>query len=127
MVDDDLATLDLLCEIASDAGWDAMGLTRLADLRATLDRERPSLLILDDDLPDGRGGDLAHELREDPRMRDVPVLVCTAAHPMRQAEIGAWTPVISKPFDLGEIERVLGAAAQEGAGDEGRRSYGRAG
>lgn len=126
-VDDDLATLDLLCEIASEAGWFAMGFTRLAELRATLDHERPDLLILDDDLPDGRGGDLARELREDPRMHDVPLLVCTAAHPMRQAEIGNWAPVISKPFDLGEIERFLDAAARRGPGRYGRQSFERAG
>jgi DNA-binding response OmpR family regulator len=126
-VDDDLATLDLLCEIASEAGWFAMGFTRLAELRASLGRERPSLLILDDDLPDGRGGDLARELRDDPRMHDVPLLVCTAAHPMRQAEIGNWAPVISKPFDLGEIERFLDAAARRGAGHEKPDSLGRAG
>lgn len=126
-VDDDLATLDLLCEIASEAGWFAMGFTRLAELRASLDRERPNLLILDDDLPDGRGGDLARELREDPRTQDVPLLVCTAAHPMRQAEIGNWAPVISKPFDLGEIERFLDAAARRDAGQDRRHSYDRAG
>ncbi|HEX7173187.1 MAG TPA: response regulator [Candidatus Limnocylindria bacterium] len=126
-VDDDLATLDLLCEIASEAGWFAMGFTRLAELRATLDHQRPNLLILDDDLPDGRGGDLARELREDPRTHDVPLLVCTAAHPMRQAEIGNWAPVISKPFDLGEIERFLDAAARRDTGRLGRQSIERAG
>jgi DNA-binding response OmpR family regulator len=128
-VDDDIATLDLLCEIASEAGWFAMGFTRLAELRSSLEAERPRLLILDDDLPDGRGGDLARELREDPRTHDVPLLVCTAAQPMRQAEIGAWAPVISKPFDLGEIERFLDAAARRelGRGHDGRHSFERAG
>ena len=126
-VDDDLATLDLLCEIASEAGWFAMGFTRIAELRACLDRQMPNLLILDDDLPDGRGGDLARELQEDPRMHDVPLLVCTAAHPMRQAEIGHWAPVISKPFDLGEIERFLDAAVRRDAGRDGRHSFNRAG
>jgi DNA-binding response OmpR family regulator len=88
------------------------GFTRLLELRRSLDQARPELLILDDDLPDGRGGDLARDLREDRRMADVPTLVCTAAHPMRQAEINAWAPVVSKPFDLDEIENFLGAAAR---------------
>jgi DNA-binding response OmpR family regulator len=110
-VDDDLATLDLLREIAREAGWTVHGFTRLGDLRAFLDRERPNLLILDDDLPDGRGGDLARELREDGRMTDVPLVVCTAAHPMRRADITRWAPVIPKPFDLDEIERFLASAA----------------
>lgn len=117
VVDDDLTTLELLCEIARDAGWLAKGFTRLDDLRRSLDVGTPTLLILDDDLPDGRGGDLARELRQDDRMADIPILVCTAAHPMRQAEIGALAPVISKPFDLSQIDSFLGAAA-----DRHRRS-----
>jgi DNA-binding response OmpR family regulator len=112
VVDDDIMTCELLCEIAREAGWEAHGFTRLADLQASLRDSTPTLLILDDDLPDGRGGDLARDLREDVRMADVPLVVCTAAHPMRQAEIGAWAPVISKPFELTEIEAFLRAAAR---------------
>lgn len=121
VADDDVATLALLHDLANDAGWDARGFTRLASLRRAIDQQPPSLLILDDDLPDGRGGDLARELRNDPRLAKVPLLVCTAAHPLRQAQIGGWAPVISKPFDLGAIERFLDAsyprAARSSSGD----------
>jgi DNA-binding response OmpR family regulator len=118
VVDDDPTTLELLCEIARDAGWLAKGFTRLDELRRSLDVGTPTLLILDDDLPDGRGGDLARELHGDDRMADVPILVCTAAHPMRQAEIGAWAPVVSKPFDLSQIDAFLGAAADRNRGSD---------
>jgi DNA-binding response OmpR family regulator len=110
VVDDDAVTLSLLCEIASEAGWNARGFTRLGEVRRAFDDGAPSLLILDDDLPDGRGGDLARDLHEDPRLREVPTVVCTAAHPMRQAEIGAWAPVISKPFRLAVLDRLLADA-----------------
>ncbi len=125
VVDDDASTLDLLCDIAQDAGWDARGFTRLKEFRANLDNNaRPSLLILDDDLPDGSGGDLARDLRSDPRTADVPLLVCTAAHPMRQAEIGSWAPVVSKPFDVDEIERFLRNAAHRGGNGAHHRAAG---
>jgi DNA-binding response OmpR family regulator len=126
VVDDDVATLELLCEIGRGAGWTARGFTCLAALQASLEEMNPALLILDDDLPDGRGGDLARRLREDRRMAEIPILVCTAAHPMRAAEIGAWAPVISKPFDLAEIEAFLGAAARshEGSDDPYRQRAG---
>lgn len=124
-VDDDVLTLELLCEIAQEAGWTAFGFTRLGELQAALDQRRPRVLILDDDLVDGRGGDLARDLREDPRMADVTLLVCTAAHPMRVAEIGTWAPVISKPFDLREIERFLEAATRPAPAP--RAMYGQSG
>jgi len=116
VVDDDAATLALLCDIAEDAGWDVRGFTRLADLLESLEVRRPDVMILDDDLPDGRGGDLAREVREDPRLEDVAFVVCTAAHPMRQAEIGSWAPVVSKPFEVGEIERFLQSVRGRGSG-----------
>ena len=113
IVDDDLPTLELLRQVAHECGWNSVGFTRLAPLRAALDRHRPTLLIVDDDLPDGRGGDLARDLRDDPELDGLPLVVCTAATPMRQAEIGTWAPVLSKPFALGEIEDVLEAAVRQ--------------
>lgn len=121
VVDDDLPTLDLLREVAGELGWTSVGFTRLAPLRAALDRHRPTLLIVDDDLPDGRGGDLARDLRADPRTEDIRLLVCTGAPPRRQAEIGFWAPVVSKPFELGEIEEFLAAAKR---GDGHGHAYG---
>jgi DNA-binding response OmpR family regulator len=110
VVEDDLATLALLRDVAEESGWTARGFTRLRDFEAELRGRRPDLVILDDDLPDGSGGDRARELGGDRRMDGVPILVCTAAHPMRQAEIGSWAPVISKPFDLADVERFLRSA-----------------
>ena len=112
VVDDHLATRDLLCEVARDAGWEAHGFSRLDQLRSTLEQAVPTLLILDDDLPDGRGGDFVRELRTHPRTADLPLLVCTAAHHVRRAEIGAWVPVVAKPFDLAQIDAFLAATAE---------------
>lgn len=124
VADDDLPTLELLREVARESGWTSVGFTRLGPLRVALDSRRPTLLIVDDDLPDGRGGDLARDLRSDPRLEGLPLLVCTAATPKRQAEIGAWAPVVSKPFELGDIEEFL-AAAMRRDGDGDGQAYGR--
>ena len=123
VADDDLSTLELLRDVAHASGWNSVGFTRLATLRAALDRGLPTLLIVDDDLPDGRGGDLARDLRADPRLEHIPLLVCTAAPLTRIAEIGSWAPVVSKPFELGEIEEFLAAAVRR---DGGSHAYGRA-
>jgi DNA-binding response OmpR family regulator len=111
-VEDDPSTLEMLHDVATDAGWATLGFSQLSDFERAVAERVPDLVIFDDDLPDGRGGDRARELQRDRRLRDVPVLVCTAASLPRQAEIGAWVQVVSKPFDLGEIERLLDAIAQ---------------
>ena len=120
IVEDDRSTLHLFRDVARDAGWEPVESTRLAHARAEIERRRPDLIILDDDLPDGRGGDLARELAEDPRFRDVAVVVCTAAHPIRQAEIADWAPVVAKPFDLDELLHVLHDAGRRFERDGGR-------
>jgi DNA-binding response OmpR family regulator len=111
-VEDDASTLEMLHDVATDAGWATLGFSQLSDFERAVAERVPDLVIFDDDLPDGRGGDRARELQRDQRLRDVPVLVCTAASLPRQAEIGTWVPVMSKPFDLGEIERILNAVAR---------------
>jgi DNA-binding response OmpR family regulator len=118
VVDDDGATVELLCELAQDRGWAAQGFPLLAHLHRALEERHPTLLVLDDELPDGRGGDLARQLRCDPATAEIAVLVCTAAHPMRQAEIGGWAPVVAKPFDLDEVERFLDDAARRDHGGD---------
>jgi DNA-binding response OmpR family regulator len=111
-VEDDPSTLEMIHDVATDAGWAARGFSQLSEFERAVAERVPDLVLLDDDLPDGRGGDRARDLRSSARLRDVPVFVCTAAPPVRQAEIRAWVPVVSKPFNLGEIERILDAVAR---------------
>lgn len=112
VVEDDPPTLDLIRDVAADAGWAARGFSRLAEFERAMAQATPDLVILDDELPDGRGGDRARELRRDGRLRNLPVLVCTAARPRRQAEIADWAPVMPKPFDIDEMERILDVTAR---------------
>jgi DNA-binding response OmpR family regulator len=117
VVDDDIATLHLIGDLAIEAGWRTRGFTHLAAARRAVHDEPPDLLILDDELPDGRGGDLARELRAHSRLRGLMILVCTAASPARRAEIGRWARVLAKPFDLDRFGGFLEAAAGRARGD----------
>jgi DNA-binding response OmpR family regulator len=110
VVEDDPGTLGLLADVAEDAGWVARTCRTLRQLERALDDVEPSLIILDDDLPDGSGGDQARRLRSDPERQGLSVVLCTGAPPSRLAEIGRAVPVVTKPFSLTEIERVLDAA-----------------
>jgi DNA-binding response OmpR family regulator len=122
VVDDDPAALGVLAELAADLGWDAYGFTRLAAARRALRQLRPQMMIVDDDLPDGRGGDFVRELRKGNGMADVSIIVCTAAQPLRRAEIGAWAPVLPKPIDLSEVECLMRAAGRRANGSRLNRA-----
>ena len=81
--------------------------------------DTPVLFVLDDDVPTLELlRELARDLRRDGRLDDVPVVVCTAAAPTRRAEITGWAPVLTKPFELAQIEEFLLAAR----GDDGPAS-----
>ena len=107
VVEDDPGALLLLADLAADAGYRPVGFTRLKSARRAVREDPPSLILLDDELPDGRGADLVRELKGDARMRRVRVLFCTGADSARRREISALAPVLRKPFDLSDIEREL--------------------
>jgi DNA-binding response OmpR family regulator len=116
VVEDDIGTLGLLADVAEDAGWEARTCRSLRQLEHTLDDVAPSLVILDDELPDGRGGDEVLNLRSNPKSADVPVVICTAAPTRRLAELREAAPVVTKPFTVTDIERVLDAALRRRRG-----------
>ncbi|HEX5038521.1 MAG TPA: response regulator [Candidatus Limnocylindria bacterium] len=114
VVEDDIGTLGLLADLAEDAGWEARSCRSLRQFERTLGDVDPSLIILDDELPDGRGGEQAVRLRSNPQVSDVPVVLCTAAPQSRLTELGGklggTVAVVTKPFTIEDIERVLDAA-----------------
>lgn len=107
VVDDDPDARYLLGEVARDMGWQAERFPTLEAVRRAMVVDQPDLLILDDELPDGSGGDFAVEVRSNARLRGTPIIFCTGAAPRRRREIGRIAPVLGKPFDLGTLERIL--------------------
>ena len=63
---------------------------------------RPDVILLDLKLPDMEGWRVAELLRENPKTRQIPIIILTAAHPkdiaQRTERLGI-ERVILKPFD----------------------------
>lgn len=111
IIEDDVQTLRLLTELVASNGLEPLAFTRISSARRALSERVPAVMVVDDDLPDGRGAELVSELRANPRARHVKVLFCTAAEPARRREIAQLGPVIAKPFRLKDIERALAEVA----------------
>ncbi|WP_374675450.1 ATP-binding protein [Ideonella sp.] len=99
----------------------------LADGMASLRHAPPDLLLLDMQLPDGRGLDLLHALSQDPALCRLPVVMVSADamdETVNAAIAAGARAYVTKPlaFDevLRQIDAVMSHAATTIAGDLGR-------
>ena len=77
LIDDDARLSTLVRDYLQAAGYRISMAANLAQGRALLQREPVDALVLDLMLPDGDGLDLTRELRADPRLRHLPLLMLT--------------------------------------------------
>ncbi len=84
--------------------------------------KRPDLIILDLEMPDMYGGDLARMLNEDPETKKIPVMFLTGMFPKEEERKGgrvvAGYVLFEKPYDILEIvtaiEELLGEKVLSG-------------
>jgi CheY-like chemotaxis protein len=79
-------------------------------------QQRPSLVVMDIQMPRKTGIEAVVELRADPRFADTPMVALTAyARMFLPADIirAGFDEVIFKPFDFGQVEAIVGALIQK--------------
>ncbi|HEY9788294.1 MAG TPA: response regulator [Candidatus Obscuribacterales bacterium] len=115
MVDDD-QNIRRICQVClTNVGkWQVFLASSGFEALETAAREKPDVILLDVMMPEMDGPTTLAKLREDPALKDVPVVLMTAKvqpHEVEQyTNLGA-VGVISKPFDPltlpSEIKRLL--------------------
>ena len=107
IVDDEPIMIDVVQAFLEDAGYANFLTTE--DSRQALDlmlHERPDVLLLDLLMPGKSGFELLNEIRAEPRLRYMPVIVLTAASDadtkLQALELGA-TDFLAKPVDPSEL------------------------
>ena len=121
VVEDDPSVRGLLQTLLSAEGYDvATASDGLAGLVKASSR-RPSLILLDLMMPDLGGIRVLEELRGDPALSDVPVLVVTGKIDAVAAmqELLGEDSVFAKPFGVAEL---LARVAEVTGGPEGEAS-----
>ena len=104
VVDDEPMLRETLGNMLSDEGY----VVDLAiDGESALDRVhafRPDAILLDLMMPGMNGRQFLQALRDEPRYRDVPVLIMTAVHGLEVnlANVGA-NELVEKPFDVEDL------------------------
>ena len=125
LIDDDARLTGMVSTYLVSAGLHVSVAGDLAQGRARLQRELFDVLVLDLMLPDGDGLDLTRELRADPRLRSLPLLMLTArGEPMDRIvglELGAddYVPKPCTPRELVARLRAILRRSGEPAGADG--------
>ncbi|HEY8205953.1 MAG TPA: response regulator [Myxococcaceae bacterium] len=111
VADDEPAVLDALSQVVEDLGHQVV---RAHDGREALQlarAQKPHLVVTDHMMPRLSGLDLVRQLQEDDLLRDVPVLLLSAALPMgSNSEARAFLP---KPFELSQFEDLVSSLLAE--------------
>ena len=114
IVDDDELIAELASQVLIDAGHACGWVTSAEDAWAVLQRRRPDILLLDQDMPGMSGVTLLRKLRQSATFYDLPVIMFTAMSGEQdesQAIYAGAQDYIRKPFEpralTGRIQRVL--------------------
>jgi len=110
VVDDEA---DLLSTIQARLKWNKFNvLTALNSLKGLeiAAAKKPDLILLDNNMPGMNGLEMLAHLREDPELKDTPVIMVTAVcdpHDIAVASSFGVVDYITKPFDFAELTKKI--------------------
>jgi CheY-like chemotaxis protein len=110
VVDDHELNRKLLQHVLEYEGHEVLVADSIASAEATLERSRPDLMVLDVQLPDGDGLDLARRLKAMPASASCAIVACTAEAMKgdRERALDAGCDAyVSKPIDTREFAALV--------------------
>jgi PAS domain S-box-containing protein len=108
LVEDDLQLTELLLELLAHDGFKVSTAANLSAASKVLEGELPAAIILDLKLPDGNGLEWMLALRENPRGKEIPIVILTGCeselHKYGHPRLIDW---LVKPFDQNRLLNAL--------------------
>jgi two-component system, OmpR family, phosphate regulon response regulator PhoB len=108
IADDDDLIAELASEVLIDAGHACGWVTTAAAAWACVQKKRPDILLLDQEMPGESGMTLLRRLRRSPQFYDLPVMMFTAMRgeeDRAQATFAGAQDFLSKPFRPSDLVR----------------------
>lgn len=119
VVEDDQSVQNLLTMLLEGEGFDVITAKDGLEGLVKLDLQHPSLVILDLMMPNVSGDRLFEEVRQDPRLRDVPILIVSGRHDVHESfdDLIGRENVFPKPLDptalVERVEELLGKPEED--------------
>lgn len=117
-IEDEPEMIDLVRLILGRKGFEVIGADGGIEGLETVRKERPDLVLLDLMMPDMDGWEVYQQIKADPEIRDIPIVVVTAKAQSIDKVLGLHIAkvddYITKPFGpqelLESVEKILGMA-----------------
>lgn len=114
LIEDEPNIIEAVSFLLSRAGWHVATHSDGATATDAVMREEPAVVLLDAMLPNKSGFEILRELREDPRTKDLPILMLTAKGQKKDRELAESYGVshfMTKPFSNSEVVERISALA----------------
>lgn len=128
IVDDEPNIVSMLADVLSDAGYDTQTTDNGRDALEAARHDHPDLMLLDVQMPQLDGFEVASRLKADPATASIPIIMLSAMEGRGARVIGLESGAeeyLSKPFDpaelLARIRNLL--SLRENAMDAGRHEH----
>jgi len=111
IVDDEMDVLSVLEKGLASEEYSVIKADKGKDALVLAKSERPDLIILDLEMSDMYGGDIARMLKEDPETKHIPVMFLTGMFPKEEEKKGgrvvAGHVLFAKPYDIKELVTAI--------------------
>ena len=115
-IEDEPEMIDLVRLILGRKGFDVIGANGGIEGLETVKREKPDIVLLDLMMPDMDGWEVYQQIKADPELREIPIVVVTAKAQSIDKVLGLHIAkvddYITKPFGpqelLESVEKLLG-------------------
>lgn len=126
-LEDDNSIRELVVYTMNSTGFEAAGFSKPSEFWEAMEKESPSLVLLDIMLPEEDGLSILKKLRASPATRRLPVMMLTAKDSEFDKVLGLDSGAddyVPKPFGMMELmARIRTALRHSGQGENGGRTY----
>ena len=109
--DDDADILEVCATILRMKGYEVMCRDNCKTLLVDIDAYNPNVILMDNWLPDIGGVKAVQLIKSTPETKNIPVIFFSAnSHVEELAKEAGADFMLKKPFDLSELQQVIGTA-----------------
>lgn len=112
LVEDDESTIEFLAQLLELESYAVLTASNGQEGLECASTTVPDLIITDQMMPIMSGAELFRALKRSPRLREVPVILVTAAPPAAARDL-EWAEVIRKPLDFEDLLRAVDRVFRE--------------